>query len=128
MADPLTREDEEYLRGLLNDGGRAMGIISRMFCRITTLEGRSGSCSECERLAREIDDLKGVVVGFRSTEDKRLDEILDLEDAKAVLARRVAVLDQIRVECVAYDRQMKQHHVGDFNGVLDAIRAAKETP
>jgi BMFP domain-containing protein YqiC len=36
---------------------------ARLQARITELEGRSGYCAECERLARRVEELEGQLAG-----------------------------------------------------------------
>jgi hypothetical protein len=66
----ITRNQERFA---LMPRGQLAGIMAnlrderaenaRLQARITELEGRSGCCVECERLARKVEELEGQLAG-----------------------------------------------------------------
>jgi hypothetical protein len=57
---------------------------ARLQARITELEGRSGYCVECERLARKVEGLEGQLAGARE-DAELLNYVLEVEREQGIV-------------------------------------------
>jgi len=68
---PFAGRDQEWTE-LVYDLRDERAENARLKEHITELEGRSGYCAECERLARKVEELEGQLAGAREDAEKAI--------------------------------------------------------